>query len=472
MIFPTCRKWFGSGLAAWAWLALAIPATADEQPGYAPVRTANPLKGFMPFMGKRGADAFPHSMEFFYLPLKDLMTGPESFTWGALDARLDEIAGRKRHAVFRIYLDYPQHDPGVPDFLRKGSDGMAGTADDLVMRPYDEYGNKGRSLSPDYSDPQLRAALVRFIQAFGARYNGDPRIGFIQIGLLGFWGEWHTFPYSGGRKPEWNASLEVQEEILAAHAKAFSHTRLVVREPKAEFFRKYPIGYHDDSFAYSTLAPPDWHFQGKLIQHGETERWRTQPIGGEVRPEIQPGMWKDPSVVPEGQDFSRCVSTLHASWMLAHGAFVHQLEPAARDLAEKQSRQLGYEFHVSRAEIKPRSSDRATEIRLTLRNTGVAPFYYDWPLELMVIDASGQDSYTVRPEWSLAGLLPGDPDRTWNHSIPAATLPSGNYRLLLRAVNPLDGGLPLRFANTLQDADREGWLSLGSLRIDPSAIAE
>jgi len=25
------------------------------------------------------------------------------------------------------------------------------------------------------------------------RYDGDTRIGYIQLGLLGFWGEWHTW---------------------------------------------------------------------------------------------------------------------------------------------------------------------------------------------------------------------------------------------------------------------------------------
>lgn len=45
--------------------------------------------------------------------------------------------------------------------------------------PHDEHDDHGHSLSPDYADPHLRAALVHFIAASGARYDGDPRIGFI-----------------------------------------------------------------------------------------------------------------------------------------------------------------------------------------------------------------------------------------------------------------------------------------------------
>lgn len=423
---------------------------------HAPVRTANPLKGFMPFTGDYGSDALPHGMEFFYIALKDLMDGPESFTWEVMEEKLDAIAKRGRHAVFRVYLDYPRRAPAVPDFLRHGPDGLPGTADDLVMRSYDDHRNNGISRSPDYSDPALRAALTRFIAALGTRYDGDARVGFIQLGLLGFWGEWHTHP-----KEEWFPPLDFQKEILGAYDKAFSRTRLLVRVPKADAYRDYAIGYHDDSFAYITLAPPAWHFSGRLAAFGESERWREQPIGGEIRPENQPGMWEDPSTVPDGQEYDRCVAEIHPSWMLAQGAFKGKLSPVARERAEQQSRMLGYEFYLPEATVSGPTKTDPIRISTRIRNTGVAPFYYDWPLEIAVLDADHRIVRTERPRWSLIKLLPGEPDRTWTHEIPADKLSPGKYTLLLRAVNPLDGGLPLRFANKTQDADLAGWLTLG-----------
>jgi hypothetical protein len=38
---------------------------------------------------------------------------------------------------------------------------------------------------------------------------------------------------------------------------------------------------------------------------------------------------------------------------------------------------------------------------------------------------------------------------------------SGYYTLLVRPVNPLANGMPLRFANASQDQTRTGWLTLG-----------
>lgn len=426
---------------------LLSTVTAGADPlGYSAVKTANPLKGFMPFAGNH-PNAIQHSMEFFYLPLRDLMVAPDRFDWNPLETKLNEISARRHQSVFRVYLDYPKKPSGIPGFLLNG-------ADKLPTRNYEDHGNKGVSLSPDYNNPALRAALKNFIAALGERYDGDPRIGFLQIGLLGFWGEWHTFPHN-----EWMPPLPVQEEILAAFDSAFERTPLLVREPKDAAFAKYSIGYHDDSFAYTTLAPPDWHFQGRLAAYGETERWKTRPIGGEVRPEIQPGLWEDPSSVPKGQEFIRCVETIRPSWMLANGAFVRKLSPPARKLAEQHSRKLGYEFHVVSADLS-----NPSPITATIRNTGVTPFYHDWPLELAFLDASGRIAHTARTDWKLTGLLPGDPDRSWSHTIQAGTLTAGTYRVLLRAVNPLENGLLLRFANEAQDADLEGWLTLGKIR--------
>lgn len=124
--------------------------------------------------------------------------------------------------------------------------------------PYHAYidhgnGTHSTSYSPDYAHADLRTALRNFIAALGARYDGDPRIGFITVGLLGFWGEWHTWPHE-----DWMASVTVMNEVLDAYGTAFDETRLLVREPKdGTGMGQRRLGFHDDSFAYSTGNPPD-----------------------------------------------------------------------------------------------------------------------------------------------------------------------------------------------------------------------
>jgi hypothetical protein len=45
----------------------------------------------------------------------------------------------------------------------------------------------------NYRDLELLVAIEHFIVAFGSQYDGDPRIAFIQAGLIGCWGEWNAY---------------------------------------------------------------------------------------------------------------------------------------------------------------------------------------------------------------------------------------------------------------------------------------
>jgi len=408
----------------------------------------------MPYAGSYSN--MPYSMEWGYLPLRELMNGATNFNWSSLDTLLSQIAGRGHQTVFRIYLDYPAQPTGIPQYLLDAG---------LATHSYTDYGNNGLSVSPDYENPALRQAVTNFIAALGARYDGDPRIGFITVGLLGFWGEWHTYPYTN-----WFASITVQDEVLSAFAAAFARTKLLVRRPAGTNPSARRSGYHDDSFAYETVDPPDWMFLGLLKAAGETNKWRAQPIGGEVRPEVQSCMWDytQSNCVPPGQDFSNCVALTHASWMLNQGAFSPGFTGSQQTLAVRGGSMLGYELYVSNACLIDASVSEPLKLALQVWNTGVAPFYYDWPAQLAAFNPSNTLIKTWTTPWKLSSLLPATTNTlcTWaqtNHG-----LPPGQYKLALRVQNPLSGGVPLRFANQAQDADVPGWLTLGNVSITPS----
>ena len=108
---------------------------------YRPAPLGNPLIGFMPYR-LDNSDRFPPSMEWFYVDLKDLMDGPESFTFEeGLEPQLNDIASRGHQAVFRVALDMPASGKsGVPQFLLDRG---------VRLRRYEEYGG---GWSPDYGD--------------------------------------------------------------------------------------------------------------------------------------------------------------------------------------------------------------------------------------------------------------------------------------------------------------------------------
>lgn len=416
---------------------------------YQAAPTDNPLKGFMPY---QGSYTFPHSLEWFYLPLNDLQTNFSTFNWSPLDSRLNAIAARGHQAVFRVYLDYPNSAYGVPGFLS----GVSKNA-------YTDFGNgtSATSYSPDYSNADLQRALLNFIAALGARYDNDPRIGFITAGLLGFWGEWHTSPHS-----TWMANATFMGQVLDAFETAFPHTLILAREPKTGVNMNRPrLGFHDDSFAYSTLAPTTWHFWPNITAAGLQDCWKNRPIGGEVRPEVQGCLWEDTPCTPTGQGFDLCVTTTHASWMLNHRAFSSPLGAIQLQRATAGAQSLGYTLHVSKATLEPPNTAQALQGTVTLENRGVAPFYYPWTVQLAALDGAGQLS-TWPMTWDLRTVLPGSPT-TWTLNIPNHGLTSGTYTLLMGVPNPMAGGHALKFANTTQDQQRSGWLTLGTFTVKP-----
>jgi hypothetical protein len=439
--------------------ATATPVHTSSLGGWRPLAPAaapesNPLEGFIPYAGSY--TTFPYAMEWFYLPVNSVMTGPDSFDWTALETQLDAIAARGHQAAFRFYLDYPGKPSGVPQYLLDGG---------LATHSYPDYGNNGVSVSPDYEDPNLDAALDRFIAALGNRYDGDPRIGFLQLGLLGFWGEWHTYPYDGWAQPEnWFASETEQLRILHDYDAAFNRTKLQVRYPGTDN-AGLDMGYHDDSFAVETLPGIGWHFLDKMIAAGATDKWITEPIGGELRPEIQGCIFDAPADCPviEGgadDDFTDSVAQTHASWLLNQYAFDPGYPGDNRVRALAGSQSLGYRLQATAVRTPLVTIGKSMAVGVKIQDIGIAPFYYDWPMQIAAIDVHGRVAKSWTTPWQLTSIKPGDPVE-FDATLTTAGLRPGAYTLVLRAANPLSQGVPLRFANAAQDTVRDGWLTLG-----------
>ncbi len=437
-----------------------LDGLADERIAlsYAPSPIANPLKGLVPYASDTNVN-FPHSMEFNYVALADLMKGYEEFDWKALEDLLDEIAGRGHQAVFRIYLEYPAKTNVIPKFLLD---------DGLKVHQYLNTNTQpfppSKVETPDYEDQNLRRALKNFIAAFGKKYDADPRIGFITAGLLGTWGEWHTYP-----REELFASKAVQSEVMDAYAAAFKVTPVLLRYPAGEDAwgkaanATRPFGYHDDSFAWATLETgkkeDDWFYLPALKKAGTAAvvKWKTHPIGGEIRPEAWGKVFDAEPGDKNIQNFRECVEQTHVSWLMDTGMFQKQPSQERKQRAEAEVRRMGYEFHVPMVSVS--SNKDEWKVRLALENRGIAPFYYDWKAEYGLI-VDGKVNKTTRSTGALTGLLPGDKARVWNDVIDVSDVPRGKCILAVRVPNPLPNGPPLRFANAEQDRDVDGWLSL------------
>jgi hypothetical protein len=86
------RRTFRIAVALTAIVSLAAGTPAVAKPentgshwttlSYASAPADNPLKGFLPYAGSY--QTFPYSMEWFYLPLSEVMKGPRQFRWACV----------------------------------------------------------------------------------------------------------------------------------------------------------------------------------------------------------------------------------------------------------------------------------------------------------------------------------------------------------------------------------------------------
>ena len=122
---------------------------------------------------------------------------------------------------------------------------------------------------------------------------------------------------------------------------------------------------------------------------------------------------------------------------------------------------MGYDFHAVAVTLGKVAGGKLP-VAVELENRGVAPFYASWPVEYGLL-AGGKVVKTFRGTGTLTGHLPGDKPRVLADSLDLTGVAAGAYRVAVRVPNPLPKGRAVGFANTTQDADAPGWLTLGDV---------
>lgn len=407
---------------------------------YSELTKANPLKGFFPY--ENVETDFPHSLKYYGFPLKDVQIDFDEFDWTVLEESLEECQKSGKQAVVRFYLDYPGQELAMPDFLLNNSD--------IEFYNYElEDGSTG--ITPDYSNEYLQDALVSFINAFGEEYDGDSRIGFIECGLLGFWGEWHTYPYD-----EWYPNDKAYRKIGEAFDEAFDDTFVMVGEVQ-ENVADLNIGFHDDMLAIETKE-----VKTRLEEIGAEDKYLTQPIGSELAPSIQDNYFKTINF-QFAMGWDKTISLIHPSWSLVNA--IEYYEGNERKKAIAASNKMGYNFTALSAETQYETEKKELLLALELQNVGIAPFYYEWGTQLMVTDEHGKEIITEITDWDITSIKELNNTYTFNHMFNNLDLKQGsNYNISLKVINPMEGGMPLLFSNETQNDD--GWIDLITITID------
>ncbi|MCX7827110.1 MAG: DUF4832 domain-containing protein, partial [Verrucomicrobiae bacterium] len=361
----------------------------------------------------------------------------------------------------------------------------------LVPRVYlDWNGAPGKQHWPadlhafDYDSPAFQERLKRLVANLGQAWDNDPRIFAVQMGLIGYFGE-HHHP----------APTTAQRRLLAeAFRAAFKHKPVLVRHTDPEFMQA-GFGISSDTFANLDRGPPTrWQNQFPWqAAHVYPDIWKSAPIEGEVEYNWQ----KERASAKPTETFGRTpdetmkvpayrrymldkIRRYHASYL----GWISSYDDTDRDVlagAAELQKALGYRFVLDSVSyplvVQPGGK---LGVKLSVRNTGSAPFYLDWPVAVGLLDPA-----TKKPVWSapLVGVdirkwMPGEDwdsaafcyrrpakpnDETGEATLPA-DLKRGECILALAILDRQGGMMPsVRFAT--ENYFRGGWHPFGFIGV-------
>ncbi|MDO5662570.1 MAG: DUF4832 domain-containing protein, partial [Brachybacterium sp.] len=357
-------------------------------------------------------------------------------------------------------------------------------------------GGSGPLEIPDWNSEDFLVQWEELMEHLGEKYDGDPRLGYIDVGGYGNWGEWHSYPfqkdYATAPGGQTDITLESSMRVIRAVEENFPTTTVLLnttgtRVADVDGIRSADgsessdwsnrlwqetlaldprIGVRNDCLgagleqqhAKEGLEEASRYAQ-EIGGHDPLQRWQTAPFvtewcGGTRPPKDLNGDgtiedWEyddynrdgviDDWEVGSGGRFwmgLEQVEDWHVS-LLSSGNFEGELvEYTDQDRADFRQANLrsGYRYQVNRVHGEF-TAGGTSSVTTTWENVNVAPTYHDWEV---VYELRRPNSDTVAASYTssfqLSQVLPGTTEVT--DTFDTGDLKPGNYELSVKVVDP------------------------------------
>ena len=249
--------------------------------------------------------------------------------------------------------------------------------------------NGYRAVVPVWDDSVYLYYAKEFAKALAEKYDGDPRIEYIDIRTFGEWGEWHASHLKGSEMP----SDSIKMDMLDYYASVFKKTLLVLPSNGSGdvYTHALELGItkRDDGFI-GTPGRPD-----SLVRAYEANLPTiAENMAGYTT------MLEYTDVIPGGylkwtpQRWVDAITTAHLTYYVLDqdSDCGYKFYTDNKALADSMSKVIGYNFTVTQAELETVVSAKDTSITLniTVKNTGVAPSFFDIYMVAEFVDSTGK----------------------------------------------------------------------------------
>ena len=468
------------GLAAATW-GMGDAAMSQEMVTVRPKETdallANPGIGWETFHRTRTKDRalpawLPSTLHYARWGWGTLEPKAGEIDHGFLGKELAESREAGQQLAFRVMCcSTNPRDPYFPGWLR-----------DIGGRIIETKRRDGPMMPvPDLDDPKILERHLDFIRRLGERYDGHADIAHIDLGSVGWWGEWHMSGATNAKMP----TAATQKKIVDAYLAAFTKTQLVMLIGGGEMLThatKHGAGWRADCLGDMGGFSKTWCHMRKgypfwIRQGGIEEAWKTGPVAWE-------SCWDMRRWVKEGWPLRFIFNyalALHGSALNNKSAPLPEGE-AVRAEIERFVRRLGYRL-VLRELSHPAEAQAGAKLAVAMKwqNVGSAPCYRPYRVAYRLTDAAGKarvvaSAVTVsgwmpgsvplfteefyKGEWELPnGEVAGVADAV---ALPA-DLPPGKYRLAVAVIEERSNEPAIRLG--IEGRADDGWYPLSELAV-------
>ena len=460
---------------------MAKPAGAAEIVTIVPLETdellANPGIGWQTFHRIRDKDRnlpkwLPSTIHYARWGWGTLEPEPGKLDYEFLDEILKETRQAGQRLAFRaMCCSTSPGRPYHPAWL-KDVGGKILTSD---------HGNQKNLLIPDLDHPIVLERHLDFIKRLGARYDGHPDIDHIDLGSVGWWGEWHMSSSKTGKMP----TMENRIKIIDAYLAAFRKTPLLMLIGGREcltYAARRGAGWRADCLGDMGGFSKTWchMYQAypQLVTNSKVgDVWKKAPIAWE-------SCWDMRKWVNEKWPLRFIFNyglALHGSCLNNKSAPLPQ-GPHIRYEIERFVRRLGYRLVLK--ELKhPKQARRGKQLSLTMKwqNVGSAPCYRPYRLAYRLTNDRGYAKTFVGKvtvdKWMPGSvklftdqflkeppdLPPGDVVSVVDRVMLPPDMPPGTYNLAIAVVGEQTSKPVLRLA--VKGRADDGWYPLSKIEV-------
>ena len=228
---------------------------------------------------------------------------------------------------------------------------------------------------PDMDDPAVLKAHLDFIKRLGAKYDDHPDIDHIDLGSIGWWGEWHLSGQTKLKLP----TLENRKKVVDAYFAAFKKTPLLMLlngEECTTYATQQGAGWRCDSMGDLGSFSPTWNhmrngYPSWIKATKVQDVWKTAPIA-----------FEPPAAVSEFVEKKWPLRWIFNYGLACHGSYFNgksdklPTDDHFRQELERFLRRLDYRLVLK--ELKHPAQVQAggkLELSMKWQNVGSAPCY-------------------------------------------------------------------------------------------------